>query len=134
MQLAVAAAAAPPMTQLHTLAAFMHSNTAKGDYVYLHDDGGGGIAVSTASMLLIMKGQSWQAVQKDLTSGELASAKQRAKTSHSTADSSPGRPRSFPSGQSLQWCPDLPLVSCAYPPRVGSSWLDQPWESAAPLQ
>lgn len=73
MQLAVAAAAAPPLTQLHTLAAFMHSNTAKGDYVYLHDDGGGGIAVSTASMLLIMKGQSWQAVQKDLTSGELAS-------------------------------------------------------------
>jgi hypothetical protein len=73
MQLAVASDAAPTPTQLHTLATFMRSNTSKGDYVYLHDDGGGGIAVSTASMLLIMKGESWQAVQKDLTSGELAS-------------------------------------------------------------
>ena len=73
MHLAVISSAAPTLAQLRTLATFMRSNTSDGDYVYLHDDGGGGTAVSTASMLLIMKGELWQTVQKDLTSGELAS-------------------------------------------------------------
>ena len=73
MHLAVISSAAPTLAQLRTLATFMRSNTSNGDYVYLHDDGGGGTAVSTASMLLIMKGELWQTVQKDLTSRELAS-------------------------------------------------------------
>lgn len=73
MHLAMTSDAAPTLAQLRTLAAFMRSDTSKGDYVYLHDYGGGGTVVSTASMLLILKGESWQAVRKDLTSGELAS-------------------------------------------------------------
>ena len=77
MHLTVISSAAPTLAQLRTLATFMRSNTSNGDYVYLHDDGGGGTAVSTASMLLIMKGEPWQTVQKDLTSGELASLTSR---------------------------------------------------------
>jgi hypothetical protein len=69
----VATGTAPTLAQLHTLASFMRSHTSGGAYVFLHDEGGGGVAVATASMLLLMKGESWPVVQQDLNSGEIAS-------------------------------------------------------------
>lgn len=69
----VASGTAPTLAQLHTLASFMRSHTSGGAYVFLHDEGGGGVAVATASMLLIMKGEAWPVVQQNLDSGEIAS-------------------------------------------------------------
>jgi hypothetical protein len=69
----VAAGAAPTLAALLTMANFLRGHTSGGSYVYLHDQGGGAGAVSAASMLLLMKGESWQTVQKALTAGELAS-------------------------------------------------------------
>lgn len=73
MHLAVASGAAPTLAQLRTLANFMRSHTSGGAYVYLQGEGGGGTVVAAASMILIMKGASWQAVQKDLIGGEVTS-------------------------------------------------------------
>lgn len=73
MHMNLTAGAAPTLTELRTMANFMHSNTSGGSYVYLHDEAGGGTAVSAASMLLLMGGESWQAVQNTLSASELAS-------------------------------------------------------------
>jgi hypothetical protein len=73
MHAVVATGTAPTLAQLRTLASFMHSHTSGGAYVFLHDEGGGGVAVATASMLLLMKGESWPTVQHELDSGEIAS-------------------------------------------------------------
>ena len=54
--------ASPTRAQQQVLARFMRRYTAGGDSVYLHDDVGGGRAVTTAAMLLLLHGQSWPAV------------------------------------------------------------------------
>lgn len=73
MHAVVATGAAPTLAQLHTLASFMHSHTSDGTYVFLHDEGGGGVAVATASMLLLVKGESWPVIQQGLNSGQISS-------------------------------------------------------------
>jgi len=73
MHLNVDSGAAPTLTELRAMANFMRGNTSGGSYVYLHDEGGGGTAVSAASMLLLMRGESWHAVRNMLSAGELAS-------------------------------------------------------------
>jgi hypothetical protein len=65
--------ASPTRAQLQVLARFMRRYTARGDSVYLHDDVGGGRAVTAAAMLLLLRGQSWPAVTAKLTTAELAS-------------------------------------------------------------
>ena len=65
--------ASPTLAQLRVLARFMRRYTAGGDSVFLHDDVGGGRAVTTAAMLLLLRGQRWPAVSAELTPAELAS-------------------------------------------------------------
>jgi len=65
--------ASPTRAQLQVLARFMRRYTAGGDSVYLHDDVGAGRVVTTAAMLLLLRGQSWPAVSAELTTAELAS-------------------------------------------------------------
>jgi hypothetical protein len=91
----LAADAAPSLPQLRSLAAFIHGNTANGDYVYLHDQGGGGPAVVTASMLLELKGQSWSSIERALTPGEIAALSHeqtQAIADLSAALAAPGKP------------------------------------------
>jgi hypothetical protein len=65
--------ASPTWAQLRVLARFMRGHTAGGAVVYLHDDVGGGRAVVTAAMLLLLRGQTWPAVSADLTPAEMGS-------------------------------------------------------------
>lgn len=58
---------APAWAQLQTLANFMRAHAKNGDSVYVHDDIGGGRALATACMLLLLRGTSWTAVQRDVT-------------------------------------------------------------------
>lgn len=79
---------APTLAQLRMLASFMRSHTSGGAYVFLHDEAGGGVAVATASMLLLMKGESWPTIQQGLDSGQIASltaAQMRAMTELTSA-------------------------------------------------
>jgi hypothetical protein len=73
MHALVATGTAPTLTQLRALASFMRSHTSGDAHVFLHDAEGGGVAVATAGMLLLMKGESWPVVQQELSSGEIAS-------------------------------------------------------------
>ena len=63
--------ASPSWPQLRRLAGFMRTYTERGRSVYVHDDVGGGRAVVTAAMLLLVRGQAWPAVSAKLTRGEL---------------------------------------------------------------
>lgn len=65
--------ASPTRAQLHVLAGFLRRYTARGGRVYLHDDVGGGRAVTTAAMLLLLRGQSWPAVSAEMTTTDLGS-------------------------------------------------------------
>jgi hypothetical protein len=65
--------ASPSWPQLHRLAGFMHRYTARGAAVLVHDDVGGGRAVVTAAMLLMLRGQAWPAVSAELAPYELKS-------------------------------------------------------------
>jgi hypothetical protein len=102
MHLPVASGAAPTRVQLRTLANFMRRHASGGAYVYLHDDVGGGRAVATAEMLLLLRGESWQHVQQDMTPGELSSlsasqsmaVEQLTSALHSLGHSLPGNPYS----------------------------------------
>lgn len=102
MRLAVAPSAAPTWTQLHMLANFMRSYTSRGDSVYLHDDVGGGGAVATAGMLLLLRGETWPTVQQAMTTAELRSLsnsqsraiEQLISALHSSDQSRPGNPYS----------------------------------------
>jgi hypothetical protein len=51
----------------------MRTYTAGGATVYIHDNVGGGRAVVTAAMLLLLRGQAWPAVSAELTKAELGS-------------------------------------------------------------
>jgi hypothetical protein len=75
--LTVAPGDAPTLTQLQTLATFMRAHTQNGNFVYLHDDVGGGRAVATASMLLLLRGSSWTTVQREMTAPALGTLSQR---------------------------------------------------------
>jgi hypothetical protein len=63
----------PTTAQLRDLAGFMRKYTAKGNWVYLHDDVGGGRAVTTAAMLLLLRGQTWSAMSAEITTAGLDS-------------------------------------------------------------
>lgn len=65
--------ASPTWPQLRKLAGFMRRYTARGASVYVHDDVGGGRAMVTAVMLLLLRGQAWPAVSAELTPGEFRS-------------------------------------------------------------
>jgi hypothetical protein len=65
--------ASPTWAQLHVLASFMRRYTAGGGSVYLHDDVGGGRAVTTVAMLLLLRGQTWPAVSAEVTTADLGS-------------------------------------------------------------
>jgi hypothetical protein len=73
LSLPLPAEASPSWPQLRRLAGFLRRYTAKGRSVYLHDDVGGGRAVVTAAMLMLLRGQAWPAVSAKLTKGELKS-------------------------------------------------------------
>lgn len=70
LRLAVAPEAAPTWVQLKTLVGFMRSHTSHGRSVYMHDDVGGGRAVATADMLLLLRGEAWSAVSQGMTAAE----------------------------------------------------------------
>jgi hypothetical protein len=65
--------ASPPRAKLHVLLGFMRRYTAGGGWVYIHDDVGGGRAVTTAAMLLLLRGQNWPAVSAEMTTEDLGS-------------------------------------------------------------
>ena len=69
--------AAPTWAQLRTLAGFLRAHDRDGDSVYVHDDIGGGRAVATACMLLLLRGQPWASVQHNITAQALGSLSQR---------------------------------------------------------
>ena len=70
---ALASDAAPTLTQLHMLASFMQRYSQGSGSVYLHDDVGGGRAVATVGMLLLLRGETWPKVQQAMTTVELQS-------------------------------------------------------------
>src|ERR1700727_1474008 len=63
----------PTTAQLRDLAGFMRMYTAKSNWVYLHDAVGGGRAVTTAAMLLLLRGQTWSAMSTEITTAGLDS-------------------------------------------------------------
>lgn len=73
LYLAVPQGDAPTQTQLRLLAGFVRHYTERGGWVYLHDDVDGGRAVTTAAMLLLLRGQPWAAVSAQLTPAALGS-------------------------------------------------------------
>lgn len=73
LQLTLAEGTAPTLAQLRTLTSFMSSHAADGNDVYIHDDDGSDRAVTTAAMLLLLKGMSWPAVQQAVSAAELRS-------------------------------------------------------------
>jgi hypothetical protein len=73
LYLPVAPNTAPTWSQLRELAAFMRRHTAGGSSVYLHDDVGGGRAVTTAEMLLLLNGRGMPAASADMTAAERGS-------------------------------------------------------------
>lgn len=56
--------------QLARVAAFLRVHDSGGDAVYLHDDSGGGLAVATADMLLLLRGDSPEAASGWMTLAE----------------------------------------------------------------
>jgi hypothetical protein len=93
MHLPVASGAAPTRLQLRTLARFMRSHTSRGAHVYVHDDAGGGRVVAIAEMLLLLRGESRQKVQQEMTAGErgsLSAGQSKAIGELATALNSPG--------------------------------------------
>ena len=75
--LTVPPGAAPTWPQLETLASFMRAHAGHGDFVYLHDDVGGGRAVATVCMLLLLRGSTWAAVQQEMTAPALSTLSER---------------------------------------------------------
>jgi hypothetical protein len=73
LYLAVPQGDAPTKAQLRLLAGFVRRCTERGGWVYLHDDVDGGRAVTTAAMLLLVRGQPWAAVSAQLTPAALGS-------------------------------------------------------------
>jgi hypothetical protein len=67
LYLAVPPVKAPTWNQLRALASFMRGHTAGGASVYVHDDVGGGRAVVTSDMLLLLRGEPWSAVSRGMT-------------------------------------------------------------------
>ena len=73
LYLAVPPGAAPTWAQLRRLAGFMRGHTQSGGWVYVHDDVGGPRAVTTAAMLLLLRGQTWAAMSAEITTAGLQS-------------------------------------------------------------
>jgi hypothetical protein len=73
LYLPLASHASPTWPDLRELAAFMRAHTAGGTSVYVYDNAGGGPSVTTAAMLLLLRGQAWPAVSAELTAADLNS-------------------------------------------------------------
>ena len=73
LYLAVPQGGAPTQAQLRLLAGFVRHYTERGGWIYLHDDVDGGRAVTTAAMLLLLRGQPWATVSAQLTPAALGS-------------------------------------------------------------
>ena len=71
LYLPLSAGRSPTRSQLRVLAGFLRRYTVSGGRVYLHDDVGGGRAVATAAMLLLLRGQTWPATLAELTTADL---------------------------------------------------------------
>jgi hypothetical protein len=63
----------PARSQLHVLAGFIQKHTLRGDEVYMNDDGSGDLVLTTAAMLMVMRGWSWSSVSAHMTSTQLHS-------------------------------------------------------------
>jgi hypothetical protein len=61
---------APTWSQLASLLVFMHKYASAGETVYMHDSSGGGRAVTTADMLLLLRGESWRRASVWMTAAE----------------------------------------------------------------
>jgi hypothetical protein len=77
LYLAVPPGAAPTWAQLSRLAGFMRRHTERGAWVYVHDDVSGPRAVTTAAMLLLLRGQTWAAMSAQITGVQSLSGHQR---------------------------------------------------------
>jgi len=96
----VAPGAAPSLAQLRVMAGFMRTNTAHGGSVFVHDDIGGGRAVATAAMLLLLRGETWPTVTAQLTkadlqtlnAGELVAINQLSSALYGPGSRSPANP------------------------------------------
>ncbi len=64
---------APTWAELMTLLTFLRNYASRGHSVYLHDDVGGGRAVATANMLLLLRGEKWSTTSQRMTAAEKAS-------------------------------------------------------------
>jgi hypothetical protein len=73
LYLPLAPQTSPSWPELRELASFLRTYAAGDAAVYVHDDVGGGRAVVTAAMLLLLRGQAWPAASADLTRDELGS-------------------------------------------------------------
>jgi len=71
LYLPVPPGASPSLAQLRIMAGFMRASTAHGGTVFVYDDIGGGRAVATAAMLLLLRGETWPKVTAQLTKADL---------------------------------------------------------------
>ena len=77
LRVALPPGAAPTWLQLREVASFLRSHTERGATVYLHDEVGGGRAVVTAEMLLLLRGEPSSAVLQGITTAERESLNKR---------------------------------------------------------
>jgi hypothetical protein len=98
LYLAVPPGAAPTWTQLLELARFMHRHTERGGWVYVHDDAGGPRALTTAAMLLLLRGQTWAAVSAEITPAALGSLDEQQRLALERLRSALYRPGRSPAG------------------------------------
>jgi hypothetical protein len=72
LSLPLAEGAAPVLAQLRTLTSFMSGHAVGGNSVYVYDGDGGARAVTTAAMLLLLKGMPWPTVRQSVSVAELS--------------------------------------------------------------
>jgi hypothetical protein len=92
LYLPVAPGAAPSLAQLRVMASFMRTSTAHGGSVFVYDDIGGGRAVATAAMLLLLRGETWPKVTAQLTRPDLQALSAGQLVSINQLSSALGRP------------------------------------------
>jgi hypothetical protein len=91
LYLAVPPGGVPTWAQLRYLAGFMRRQAERGAWVYVHDDVGGARAVTTAAMLLLLRGQTWAAVSAEITRPGLQSLDEQQRLALERLRSAPAR-------------------------------------------
>jgi len=95
--------------QVSVLAEFMRSQVKKSSAVYIHDDIGGGRAVAAADMLLLVRGEPWNAVlngmtpaqRHSLSAAQLAAIRQLAAALNAHDQPLPGNP--YAAAKFVKW-------------------------------